>query len=471
MKRNFTLLIIALLFVLVSAFAGEGTPALPKAAGEGTRAFPEETVSFYLTRQENGNTIVSKLSFAEGGNIVPVDVQAYKGLNLNAAGYYKGFIWMMGQKPVSKKLYKLMADGSTENWDIEGLPAAAWKTAVVDGQGMMYLVHENSQVIYKVNLEGVTPQLMGKMEINGVEGSGKSGSFGDLLFDPKTDNLYGWYNDQIGNGGGLYKISVQTGKARIIGLPSKRIVTALMGFDKNIIYAFGGTDKKGASQDRFLSVNIQNGVATELNRSFAIAQANGCQFIPNKINSNGLQYFGVVREKSRVNIFWQVSSLENNKYFEVQRSINGTDYQTIAVVYPKEAETFGADYSFTDQQFEKMDSKNFWYRVKRVDPLGLEYFSAIRQVDLLRETKGSYISIHPNPFNTTVQVKFESEKIRRVDVRVVTEKGVVMFEDNVKVRTGFNNVPVEAEYLIPGIYYVELSSEGNLIERLKVVKQ
>jgi len=71
MKRNFTLLIIALLFVLVSAFANEGTP---RTAAEGTRAFPEETVSFYLTRQENGNTIVSKLSFAEGGTIVPVDV-------------------------------------------------------------------------------------------------------------------------------------------------------------------------------------------------------------------------------------------------------------------------------------------------------------------------------------------------------------------------------------------------------------
>jgi hypothetical protein len=131
MKRNFTLLIIALLFVLVSAFANEETP---RTAGEGTRAFPEETVSFYLTRQENGNTIVSKLSFAEGGTIVPVDVQSYKGLALNAAGYYKGFIWMMGQKPTSKKLYKLMADGSTENWDIEGLPSASWKTAVVDGQ-------------------------------------------------------------------------------------------------------------------------------------------------------------------------------------------------------------------------------------------------------------------------------------------------------------------------------------------------
>ncbi len=466
MKRNFTLLIIALLFVLVSAFAGEGIPA-----AEGTRAFPEETVSFYLTRQENGNTVVSKLSFAEGGNIVPLDVQSYKGLALNAAGYYKGFIWMMGNKPASKKLYKLMADGSTESWDVNGLPLAAWKTAVVDGQGMMYLVNDNSRVIYKINLEGVTPQLMGTVEINGVEANAKAGSFGDLLIDPKTDNLYGWFNDQTGTSGGLYKISPQTGKSRMIGLPSKRIVSALMGFDKNVIYAFGGTDKKGAAQDRFINVNIQNGVVAEMNRSFSISQANGCQFIPNKINANGLQYFGVVREKSKVNIFWQVSSVDNNKYFEVQRSVNGKDYQTIAVVYPKEAETFGADYSFTDQQFEKLDSKNFWYRVKRVDPLGLEYFTAIKQIDLLRETKGSYISIHPNPFNTTVQVKFESEQIKKVDLRVVTEKGLVMFEDTFKVKTGFNNVPVEAEYLIPGIYYIELECEGKIIERLKVVKQ
>ena len=460
MKRNFTLLIIALLFLLVSAFAGEGN-----------RAFPEETVSFYLTRQEGGNTIVSRLSFAEGGIIVPVDLQSYNGLNLNAAGYYKGFIWMMGQKPASRKLYKLMADGSTENWDIEGLPSAAWKTAVVDGQGMMYLVHENSQVIYKVNLEGVTPQLLGKININGIEGGSKSGNFGDLLVDPKSDNLYGWYNDHKGNAGGLYKISTQSGKSRRIGMASKRVISALMGFDKNFIYAFGGEENKSAAQDRFLNVNFQNGVVTELNRSFAATQANGCQFIPSKVNTNGLQYFGVVLEKSKVNIFWQVASAENNKYFEVQRSTNGNDYQTIAVVYPKEAETFGADYSFTDQQFEKLDSKNFWYRVKRVDPLGLEYYSAIKQVDLLREIKGSYISIHPNPFNTTVQVKFESEKIRQVDMRVTTEKGLVMMEDTYQVRTGYNNIPIEAEYMIPGIYFIELRSEGTLIDRLKVVKQ
>jgi Secretion system C-terminal sorting domain len=189
------------------------------------------------------------------------------------------------------------------------------------------------------------------------------------------------------------------------------------------------------------------------------------------VNKNGLQYFGVVREKSKVNIFWQVAASENNKYFEVQRSINGSEYQTIAVVYAKDAETFGADYSFTDQQFEKLDSKKFWYRVKRVDPLGLEYFSAIKEVDLLRETKGSYISIHPNPFNTTVQVKFESEKIRKVDLRVTTEKGLIMVEDTFQVRTGYNNVPIEAEYLIPGIYFIEIRSEGTLIEKLKVVKQ
>jgi hypothetical protein len=460
MKRNFTLLIIALLFVLVSAFGGEGN-----------RAFPEETVSFYLTRQEAGNTIVSKLNFAEGGIIVPVDVQSYKGVNLNAAGYYKGFIWMMGQKPVSKKLYKLMSDGSTESWEIEGLPSAAWKTAVVDGQGMMYLTYENSRVIYKVNLEGAKPQLLGKIEISGLEESRKNGNFGDLLIDPKTDILYGWYNDEDGEAGGLYKINTQSGKSRRIGSASKRMVTALMGFDKSIMYAFGGIEKKGSAQDRFLNVNIQNGVVTELNRSFSITQANGCQFIPNKVNKNGLQYFGVVREKSKVNIFWQVAASENNKYFEVQRSINGSEYQTIAVVYAKDAETFGADYSFTDQQFEKLDSKKFWYRVKRVDPLGLEYFSAIKEVDLLRETKGSYISIHPNPFNTTVQVKFESEKIRKVDLRVTTEKGLIMVEDTFQVRTGYNNVPIEAEYLIPGIYFIEIRSEGTLIEKLKVVKQ
>jgi hypothetical protein len=62
---------------------------------------------------------------------------------------------------------------------------------------------KNSQVIYKINLEGVKPQLMGKVSLSGLESNVKGGSFGDLLIDPKTDNLYGWFNDQTGNTGGF----------------------------------------------------------------------------------------------------------------------------------------------------------------------------------------------------------------------------------------------------------------------------
>ena len=70
--------------------------------------------------------------------------------------------------------------------------------------------------------------------------------------------------------------------------------------------------------------------------------------------------------KNKVEINWSTITEKNNKQFEIQRSSNGEDFKTIAIVFTLNDSNKVKNYKFNDE-LKGVKGKSLSYRIKQVD--------------------------------------------------------------------------------------------------------
>ncbi len=83
-----------------------------------------------------------------------------------------------------------------------------------------------------------------------------------------------------------------------------------------------------------------------------------------------LQSFDLTKSGNAIKINWQTATEKNNNYFEIQRSIDGIQYEVIALMFAKEDAEKGAAYRYTDQEIAKLNPDKVYYRLRIIDMTG-----------------------------------------------------------------------------------------------------
>jgi hypothetical protein len=83
-----------------------------------------------------------------------------------------------------------------------------------------------------------------------------------------------------------------------------------------------------------------------------------------------LQSFDLTKSGNAIKINWQTATEKNNNYFEIQRSIDGIQYEVIALMFAKEDAEKGAAYRYTDQEIAKLNADKVYYRLRIIDMTG-----------------------------------------------------------------------------------------------------
>lgn len=83
-----------------------------------------------------------------------------------------------------------------------------------------------------------------------------------------------------------------------------------------------------------------------------------------------LQSFDLTKSGNAIKINWQTATEKNNNYFEIQRSIDGIQYEVIALMFAKEDAEKGAAYRYTDQEMAKLNADKVYYRLRIIDITG-----------------------------------------------------------------------------------------------------
>jgi hypothetical protein len=157
---------------------------------------------------------------------------------------------------------------------------------------------------------------------------------------------------------------------------------------------------------------------------------------------------------NNVLLTWQTASEVNNKKFDIERSIDGVNFQIIGSVKGIGNSTRYSNYSFVDEN--KIDGL-VYYRLTQIDFNGeMHRLSIIASEHTCEENENAEVSIYPNP---SLDNAFLSIKLfKRSSIYVEVYNGIGQLVKLIPMQTyeaGHHNINIEASEFPSGLYFIK----------------
>ena len=157
---------------------------------------------------------------------------------------------------------------------------------------------------------------------------------------------------------------------------------------------------------------------------------------------------------------WQMMNDDDVAYYEVQRSYNGNNFETIGTVQKGRAE-----YSFNDAN---ADDRNVYYRIVMHDKSARIQYS---NVMVLKSANTSllYVALMPNPVHSHASLKIETGRAVAATIRIINSLGMVMSVKNVNLNKGENPISLSDITRLPTGAYQVVVNAGNNSSNIKMI--
>jgi hypothetical protein len=156
---------------------------------------------------------------------------------------------------------------------------------------------------------------------------------------------------------------------------------------------------------------------------------------------------------------WATATEKNNSHFDVQRSVNGTSFETIGKVTGSGTTAQAHTYSFNDAYA----SGSAYYRLRQVDFDGQ---SANSNVVFVKgcNSSGFDANIYPNPTHDELNVVLSVDNAAEVSVNVYNTIGqLVLSRASNSLKVGANTIKLSTTELAKGNYFLKVESAGQPI--------
>jgi Secretion system C-terminal sorting domain/N-terminal domain of BNR-repeat neuraminidase len=169
--------------------------------------------------------------------------------------------------------------------------------------------------------------------------------------------------------------------------------------------------------------------------------------------------FTATSNNQNIILKWTTASESNNLYFEIQRSINGTQYEPIGRVAGAGTTSQITHYNFTD--IAPFTAINY-YRLKQVDIDGKYKYSAILTMKLNSKLKKG-VNIYPNPVSNKINISINSDVATNGDIRIINAFGQIIYYQNEKLVKGVNVITINSLFhLSKGIYTLQVVMDNEI---------
>ncbi len=162
-----------------------------------------------------------------------------------------------------------------------------------------------------------------------------------------------------------------------------------------------------------------------------------------------LAAFTARRQAPGVALSWTTASEKNSAYFEVQRSLSGGEFATVARVSAQGSTSQRTAYTSLD---EKAPASTLYYRLRQVDADGTAAYSPVLTVAGTR----AELTLYPNPAHTSLTILAEAA----TPYRVLNHLGQVLLQGTTQA-----GQPVNVQPLAPGVYHVEVQTSAGRVVR------
>ena len=158
-------------------------------------------------------------------------------------------------------------------------------------------------------------------------------------------------------------------------------------------------------------------------------------------------------------LVWRTASEKNNDYFDVERSLNGTDFVKIGLVKGQGSTSVATNYALTDGGIGRKATGLVYYRLKQVDTDGTATYSPVRTVSFTAgATAEPAISLFPNPATSATQLDLTALPTGSYQVSVLDATGRVVLS---AVREAGLAQSLNLNTIASGTYVVLVRGQNN----------
>lgn len=175
-----------------------------------------------------------------------------------------------------------------------------------------------------------------------------------------------------------------------------------------------------------------------------------------------LAFFKAIQNENTIDLHWQTLSELNNRGFDIQKSVDGKTFETLAFVEGKGNSLETIDYHFKDKN--PNDGLNY-YRLKQMDFDGAFEFSAVVVVDLKKEN--TFI-VYPNPTAENLTIKTDFKGL--VQIFIYNINGQIVYQNTQPMN---NQMEINLGDLVSGNYHLVIANSeteaiiysGNIVKK------
>ncbi len=184
-----------------------------------------------------------------------------------------------------------------------------------------------------------------------------------------------------------------------------------------------------------------------------------------------LTAFASLNDNNSVKVSWTTLTEINTSMFEIQRSLDGKAFETVATTNASGVTHGTTNYSINDNISNVSKKDVIYYRVKLVDLDGQFSFSNIVNVKVVEAEADA--TVYPSPFSNYLNIVYTSEINSQIAVKVMDMNGKVVTDKLADLTPGKNIITIDNLHnLSAGMYSVQITDlETNTKTYFKVTKQ
>ena len=401
-------------------------------------AYTCETDGFFTS---GSNTEARVLDFDAGTFTAPTSLTT--GI-INAVGYNITDDYLWGYHTGQNRLARISDGFDVDLYQIPGLPEVNYVAGDVDAGGVLWLFEESSTVMRRVDVNPASANYLKRLSDVTVPQMNTQ----DFAFNNADGQIYG-LRVSGGNFRTLYTLNPTTGERSNLGvltggLPNSSYEGAYLDASERLLFSNTGGEVWGLVN--FTSGNLEaEKIMDGPTSNSGEGDACFCQTASfNIVLPVKWLNFTARKVDDFVLLNWSTASEVNNDYFEIQRSINGLDFVSIAKVK-------GSGNSNTIVHYEYRDtipSLGYnYYRIKQVDYDAAFEFSETQVVNFQKEIFN--LNVFPNPFSNFIIIETGDENaIGPIVIRDAT--GRTIYEENI-----FESIcKIDLSMLDKGLYFL-----------------
>ncbi len=156
-----------------------------------------------------------------------------------------------------------------------------------------------------------------------------------------------------------------------------------------------------------------------------------------------------------------------SSHFSLERSYDGTHFEAIANVSVNGTSHQQKNYNYRDNTIKTSENTVF-YRLNQVGLDGTSNYSTIQIAQFFDLENPIHLSAYPNPIANTLNLTIDLVVGQAYEVTVTNLQKSRVYKENFRYTNGAHQI--DASPWAPGVYVIELSTEG-VSEILKVIKK